>query len=422
MSPTTLPPVPPGPPGEPPAPPAPPGAAPKIRAVVVEDSAYNRRVITGILESSGEVEVVGKASDGEAGLQQVLSLRPDIICLDLEMPRMDGFTFLRILMSRQPTPVIVVSSQAQKANVFKALEFGALDFVAKPSPAISSELLKIRDELLSKVALVRSLKMAPLKERAAARSLRGDSIPMPVLRAPAVPGAPPSQSGSGAVVVGGVAGGAAPVQGGSGAFAVVAPAPEGPAPTPEELVLLAIGASTGGPPAIQQILQGIEIGFAGAILVTQHMPERFTRAFAQRLDRLLGHAVYEAEDGMVVRQGGVYVSPGDASMGVHREGAAAVLRLSRAERRYVPSIDYMLNTAALLFGRRLMAAILTGMGTDGTEGVAAVRRAGGRVVAESRETAVVYGMPGAAVESGQVEQILPLGRLVETARTFLHRR
>jgi two-component system chemotaxis response regulator CheB len=195
-----------------------------------------------------------------------------------------------------------------------------------------------------------------------------------------------------------------------------------PPPAPEALNVLCLGASTGGPPAVQQILQGIETGFTGAILVTQHMPGRFTKAFAQRLDRLLGHTVVEAEEAMPLRSGWVYITPGESSLGVFREGAAAVVRLSSEARRYVPSLDYMLSTAAALFGKRCMAAVLTGMGNDGIEGVAAVARAGGKVVAEARETAVVYGMPAAAVETGHVQEVLPLGRIVESARAFLWRR
>ena len=201
---------------------------PPIRLLVVDDSAYNRRNIADVFATYPEVEVVGKAADGEEALRLATLLKPDVITLDLEMPRMDGFTFLRILMSRRPTPVLVVSGWGAKENVFKALELGALDFIVKPSRQLSPDLRSIRDELVNKVKLVTQLKMLPLQERALQTNVPGrrPSGTMPVVTMPVAP---------------------------DGADGVVLP-PFGPAPP----VVIAIGASTGGPPALQQVITSLD--------------------------------------------------------------------------------------------------------------------------------------------------------------------
>src|SRR5262245_15452955 len=219
-----------------------------IRVVVIDDSAFNRQTITAMLESSPGIEVVGRAADGEEGLRQVFQLNPDVITLDLEMPKMDGFAFLRILMSRRATPVIVISGYATKENVFKALELGALDFVAKPSRTITPELKGIKDELVAKIRLVTQLRVVTLTERAV-KTQRVGTL--------------------------------------SGMFPALTTQKPGPVgrrdgvPPPR---LIAIGASTGGPPAIHQLLGGLDVTLQVGVVVTQHMPTKFTRAFAERLD------------------------------------------------------------------------------------------------------------------------------------------
>src|SRR5262245_21107804 len=238
-----------------------------IRILVIDDSAYNRQTITAMLEGTPGLQVVGRAGDGEEGLKQAFALQPDVITLDLEMPKMDGFSFLRFLMARQPTPVIIISGYATRENVFKALELGALDFVAKPSRTITPELRTIQEELLTNVRLVTRLRMVHLTARAARSRTAGTM---------------------------------------SGAFAT----PPAPAPPPvsrkEGLApprLIAIGASTGGPPAINRILVNLEPTLPVGIVITQHMPAKFTRAFAERLDRTTPWSVREAEAGDAVTVG-----------------------------------------------------------------------------------------------------------------------
>jgi two-component system chemotaxis response regulator CheB len=329
--------------------------------MVVDDSAENRRLICGILASEPDVAVVAEAADGEEGLRVALRSRPDVVCLDLQMPRMDGFTFLRLLMARQPTPVIVVTSFARKADVFKALELGALDFVAKPVAGLAL----IREDLLAKIRTVRSLRMQALEQRAADAD-----------RSPARSAAP------------------------AGA-----------------LRLAVIGASTGGPPALQRLVSGLPASLPLAVVVAQHMPERFTGAFAERLGRRSDFEVGEAQEGERLVAGRALVAPGGRHLRVQGE-AGGPLRARLEEpragdgRRYCPSIDLLFESAARALGDRVCGVILTGMGSDGRAGVQAVKAAGGLTLAESKETAVVYGMPKEAIATGRVDAVLPLDSIV----------
>lgn len=340
-----------------------------LRVLVVDDSAYNRKNIADILTGGNEeVEVVGKAGDGDEALRFAAQLRPDVITLDLEMPRMDGFTFLRILMARQPTPVIVISSYSNKENVFKALELGAIDFVAKPDRQFSPDNV-IRREILSKVLLVRSLR--PLSSLGAVRH----SAPAPMRLADQ----PAARTGG----------------------------------VPRYMV--GIASSTGGPSALIDLFTRIPERFPGAILIAQHMPDKFTKTFAERLDKKGAIRVVEAQDGDLVTARRAFVCPGKMCMelvGSFGPAGQSDLRLrvmgSSSTDRYVPSADRLLKSIAGVAGSRSIGVILTGMGDDGVNGARAIRAAGGTVIAESEETAVVYGMPGAAVRAGIVSEGLAL--------------
>ncbi len=346
---------------------------PPIRLLIVDDSAYNRRNIADVFAGSSEVEVVGKAADGEEALRLATALKPDVITLDLEMPRMDGFTFLRILMSKQPTPVIVVSSYSQKENVFKALELGALDFVAKPTAQIAPDATEVREQILAKVRLVRSLRptfVPPVSSRG-----RGMSGSFAADGRPQVEGAPQSTQ------------------------RYVAPKH-----------LVAIASSTGGPSALLEIFGKMPVTWSGGLVVAQHMPDKFTRTFAERLDKKGPVRCSEGQDGDAVARLTGFVCPGRQCMEVVLVGNEYRLRVGPATSndRYVPSADRLLKSAAAAAGPRAVGVILTGMGDDGVEGAKAIREAGGTVIAESQETAVVYGMPGAAVRAGVPSRVLPL--------------
>ncbi len=343
-----------------------------LRVLVVDDSAYNRKTIAEMLESEPGIRVVGRAFDGEEGLKLATQIRPDLITLDIEMPRMDGFTFLRILMAQQPTPVIVVSSHSRKDEVFQALELGALDFIAKPSHHIAPDLTPLRDDLIAKVNTVRMLRALPR------------------------PGGKP----------------------------VPAPATTEPAPQllPVDRVVC-LGASTGGPPALESVFRAVVPPPSTALLVAQHMPEKFTRAFADRLNRMVALEVQEAEEGVPLVAGHAFVAPGGRHMVVDRDTSGAFVRLVEPESvdRYVPSIDRLLISAAETFGVATLAVVMTGMGSDGSRGVEAVRAAGGATVAESRESAVVFGMPKEARQTGCVDAMLDLPGIADRIATFTRR-
>lgn len=347
-----------------------------IRLLVVDDSAYNRRNIAEVFANEADVEVVGKAADGEEALKLATLLKPDVITLDLEMPRMDGFTFLRILMAKQPTPVIVVSSYSQRENVFKALELGALDFVPKPD-RLGPEATEVRDEILQKVLMVRALRPSfvptALVRRQASGSFTADGKPTGF-------GAPPSSPG------------------------LYRP--------PRHIV--AIASSTGGPSALLTIFSKIPATTTAGFVIAQHMPDKFTRTFAERLDKRGSVRVAEAQDGELVRQQSGFVCPGRKCMEVVFSGVELRVKvgLPAGGDRYVPSADRLFKSVAPA-GHKVVGVILTGMGDDGVEGAKAIRDAGGTIVAESHETAVVNGMPGAAVRAGVANSVLPLPQIAE---------
>lgn len=333
----------------------------RIRVLVIDDSAFGRRTVTRMLETSPLVQVVDVARDGEEALRKTFELRPDLITLDLEMPRMDGFTFLRLVMGRQPTPVIVISARSGEQDVFKALDLGAVDFLAKPTAKPGPELESIQEELIRKVHALRELRIDKVRERMAATP--------PVVQ-----------------------------RGARGA---------GEAPGPR---IVGIGSSTGGPAALMRIFGALVDPPPSAILVSQHMPAGFTRGFADRIDRLTRLRAREAEDGDEPTPGTVLVAPGGRHLELELARGRVVVRLSArsADDKYAPSVDRMLASAAKHYGPDLLAVVLTGMGDDGRRGVLAVKQAGGSVIAESEETAVIFGMPQQAIRTGVVDAVLPL--------------
>lgn len=345
-----------------------------IRIVVVDDSAFNRRTITKMLDSEPGIEVVGYASDGEEALRKVFDLKPDLITLDLEMPRMDGFTFLRILMNNRPTPVIVVSARSEEEDVFKALEFGAVEFVSKPSARISPDLVNIRKGLVQKVFAAAGTDMKKVLGRS--------TINPSVARGTPQAQAPKARSES----------------------RVLHKSVEGKAS------VVVIGASTGGPPALQKVLADIDHLQSVAVIVAQHMPSGFTRAFADRLNRFCTMEIREAQTGDTVQPQRVLIAPGGKNLFLVRHGRDVVVQLkeTNSEYRYVPSVDALFQSAAGIFAKDLLGVVLTGMGNDGASGAQSIRKAGGQVLAESEETSVVYGMPKEAIATGCVDRELPL--------------
>ena len=336
-----------------------------VRVLVIDDSAYNRRTIIKLLEEIPGVTVVGYACNGEEGLRKFFDLQPDLVTLDLEMPRIDGFGFLRIVMQNRPTPVIVISSLADDENVFKAMELGAVDFVAKPTSRISPELVNIRDDLLAKVMETARTDMNKVLRRPSARDR-------------------------------------------------VREAATGPMPTPiprsNGLGQIVIGASTGGPPALQSLLSSITDPLPLGIAISQHMPPVFTRAFAERLNKFCALEVKEAQMGDLMLPGRVLIAPGGKNLTfqVRAGNVVALVEDPPPNQRYTPSVDVMFKSASDVFGANLLGVVLTGMGNDGARGVERIKEQGGQVLAESEESSIVFGMPKEAIATGKVDKVLPL--------------
>jgi two-component system chemotaxis response regulator CheB len=329
---------------------------PRIRVLVIDDSAFSRRTIIRMLERSPLVEVADWAPDGQDALAKALENDYDLITLDLEMPRMDGFTFLRMLMARKPTPIIVVSGRGDNQDVFKALELGAVDFVAKPTPRATPELATIEQELIRKVHSIRELRLDRVVRPKAEK-------PRPKVRASLRPHR-----------------------------------------------VVAIGSSTGGPTALLRLFSDFRAPPPCAFVVSQHMPPGFTASFARRLDTTTPFRAREAEPGMPVEEGVIMVAAGGSHLEFDSQGEAVVARLvpRSPNERYAPGVDRMFRSAAKQWGSDLLAVVLTGMGDDGAAGATDVKRAGGNVIVESAETAVIFGMPQQAIRLGAVDAVLPL--------------
>lgn len=331
------------------------------KVLIVDDSAYTRQMIKRILEQETGLEVVGIASDGIDAMAKTLRLKPDIITLDFEMPEMDGFSFLRWLMRERPTPVIMVSSHNDSKTVFKALELGAVDFIAKPTKRASVELQSIEKDLVRKVRGIKDIRLDILSKNL---ELLTKEEPVSAPLEPRLGGMP----------------------------------------------VVAIGSSTGGPAALQIVLTRLPADLPAAVIVSQHMPKGFTGPLSERLNRLAEVRIREARDMDALEPGNVFICPGGFHMGVKRKGSKSVVVLKEGKLtdKYIPSVDYMMLSAANTFGTNTVGVVLTGMGNDGKDGVVEIRAKGGYTIAESEESAVVFGMPGEAIKTGAVASVLPI--------------
>ena len=337
----------------------------RIKVLVVDDSAFYRQTISGILKTSPRLSVVGTVSNGSEAIRFVGRTPPDVITLDLEMPTMDGFTFLRWLMTNMPIPVVVISSRSESSNVFQALEWGAVDFLAKPTQRASLEIMKLQDELISKVETAASVSTKKLQHKYRAESLSAAVTPSPAAHDPGGP------------------------------------------------QVVAIGASTGGPPAVQSIITKLPKDFPCAVVVAQHMPPGFTLYFAERLARSSQLPVKEGAQGDRVEAGKVYISPGGYHMQLRsvRNGVQIDLVPRTDSDKYTPSVDRMMISAAEVYAGRILGILLTGMGSDGKLGMKTIKEKGGATIAEAEETSVVFGMPKEAIAIGVIDKVLPLHRI-----------
>lgn len=332
-----------------------------IRVLIVDDSATARAVLSDILSSDSGIEVVGTASDAFVARDKIVELRPDVICLDVEMPRMDGITFLKKLMHYMPLPVVMVSSLTQSGakTTLEALEAGAVDFVAKPHSHIYDGKDEMRDELISKI---KAAAKAKIHKRTLADTQQANTTSL--------------------------------------------------AQTTNKIV--AIGASTGGTEALKDVLMALPRNAPGTVIV-QHMPANFTPLFAQRLNTLCLMEIREAKNGDSIIPGVALIAPGDYHMVVRRSGARYYVEIGNGEKvsGHRPSVDVLFNSVAKIAGANAIGVILTGMGSDGAKGLFAMKNAGANTIGQDEASCVVYGMPKVAYEIGAVEKQLPLNRVAD---------
>lgn len=355
-----------------------------IKVLVVDDSASARRALSGLLTADPGITVIATAEDPFVAAARMRDALPDVILLDLELPRMDGLTFLQKIMAQHPIPVVVCSSHSEAGSraAFRALEIGACEVLGKPD--LGSD--QARQE--AQVRLVDAV-------RAAAQSVhlprfRSAGRPAPEPRKPAALAPGPKLTAD-----------------------AILPPPRPGAPVPDKLMpLVAIGASTGGTQALAELLPRLG-PHTPPVVIVQHMPEKFTRAFATRLDGLCAMRVAEAEDGDRPEQGSVLVAPGDRHMVIRRQGRG--YRVDLAEGPYVarhrPSVDVLFRSVAIAAGRSALGILMTGMGDDGARGLAEMRTAGARTLAQDEASSVVWGMPGEAMRLGAADRAVPLDRL-----------
>lgn len=338
----------------------------KIRVLIVDDSALVRRLLTEILQQDRAIEVVGTAADPYMAREKIKQLNPDVLTLDVEMPKMDGVTFLRNLMRLRPMPVVMVSTLTEKGSeiTLDALELGAVDFVSKPKVDIAHSLADYGDEIVAKVKMASTARVRELKtvvERNTA-----DAV-LPVSRAKHFK-------------------------------------------TTDKLI--ALGASTGGTEAIREVLELMPAD-SPAIVITQHIPEAFSKPFSERMNRCSQMKVVQAEDGDQIVPGCAYIAPGDRHLMIERDGARFRCRLSDgpAVNRHRPSVDVMFRSVAQNIGPNAIGVLMTGMGNDGAQGMLEMKQAGAYTLAQDEASCVVWGMPGEAVALGCVDEQASLRKM-----------
>lgn len=335
-----------------------------IKVLIVDDSALMRALLTEIIGGAADLEVVGSAPDAIAAREMIKSLNPDVLTLDVEMPKMDGLEFLERLMKLRPMPVVMISALTARGSevTLKALELGAVDFVAKPRAESITLLQAYADEIQSKI---RAAHGARLNRRSAATALLRAEVPL---------------AGVSSRVL--------------------------------NDRLIAIGASTGGTEAIKEVLVRLPAQVPGIVMV-QHMPETFTPSFAKRLDSLGALRVIEAQGGERIQPGHAYLAPGHSHLTVKKSGAGWVTELAQSEpvNRHRPAVDVLFNSVAKEVGRNAIGVILTGMGKDGAAGMLAMHQAGAWNIGQDQESCVVYGMPREAAQVGAVDEVVSLNNV-----------
>lgn len=344
---------------------------PGIKVLVVDDSAFMRHIISNILGTSPDIEVIGTAKNGQEAIEKTVQLRPDVVTMDLEMPVLDGLQALGYIMSECPTRVVMLTGaeSEQGDTTMTAFQYGAVDFIQKPSGAISLDMEKIRDDLIKKIiaaARVEVNKLGFIEEKLIKKER---SIPL-------------SRTRSKKIII--------------------------------------IGSSTGGPRALQQVIPLLPSTLDASVLVVQHMPPVFTKSLAQRLDSQSMIRVKEAVEGDVIKPGTVFIAPGDFHMTIRQQKIngelSEVIALTKSDKvqGVRPSVDVLLESATPIYGQNSLGVILTGMGSDGSDGIKKLKKAGGKVIAEDESTCVVYGMPRSVIEQKLADYILPINKIAQS--------
>ncbi|MBD3404440.1 chemotaxis-specific protein-glutamate methyltransferase CheB [candidate division GN15 bacterium] len=359
----------------------------QIRVVVVDDSAFMRKAISMMLESDPAIKVIGTARDGEEGVDKVRRLKPDLVTMDIEMPRMDGLAALREIMTKCPTPVMMISSITTEGAeaTLEALELGAVDFIPKQSSYVSLDIVKIRDGLLLKIKDIVKRKhrlMAQFRSRQFSR------LATRTVEAPPKPRDYTHVSTDRPRVVG---------------------------KRFHHFDIVAIGSSTGGPPALQKLIPALPANLPVGIVIAQHMPPMFTRSLADRLNNLSRVTVREAVDNEMLEPGTVLIAPGGQHLTVRKRGTKAVIHISEEpkETLYHPCVDVLFNSVADAFGKASLGIMLTGMGSNGVIGAKNLKSKGGVVIAQNEESCVVYGMPRAVIEAQLADHVAAIDRIAD---------
>lgn len=346
----------------------------KIRVLIIDDSVLIRKILTEILNSSPDIEVVGAAADPLIAREMIKQLHPDVLTLDIEMPHMDGITFLRNLMRLRPTPVVMISTLTEKGAevTLEALTLGAVDFIAKPKVDVVSTLNNYADEIIGKVKMAAQANVSSNNRAFKTRESDRTSAKVNLKAEPVKKRADSNK------------------------------------------IIIAVGASTGGTEAIKVVVKGLPAD-TPPIVITQHLPAAFSESFVRHIDLITAMTACIPKNGQTVEAGHIYLAPGDRHMTVIREGTGYAIRLQDGEpvNRHKPAVDVMFSSVAQSAGAHAVAVLLTGMGADGAIGMKEMHDAGAKTVIQDEQTSVVWGMPGAAYKLGCTDYVLPLEAIAE---------
>ncbi len=345
----------------------------KFRVLVVDDSAFMRKVLESIFTVDGGFQVIGQAKDGREAISLAESLKPDVITMDLNMPHMDGLQATAQIMTTNPRPIVIVSSESKEGaeSTLKALEYGAIDFVAKSSGGIDLDMQSVKDELLRKVRMASKVRVVRTASRVAA-----------ALQAPPKAGAATSPRPA-----------AVPVANATASIDMRFP-------------VVVVAASTGGPATVMRLAPGFTKDFPAAVLLVQHMPAAFTRQYAVQLAEFTGIRVKEAEGNEPIQPGTLYICPGGQHLRVSPTGRMQLDGATGRIEGYLPNIDVTMESVAAFAGTMSIGVVLTGMGSDGARGAKAIKAAGGYVLAQDEATSVIFGMPAETIKCGATDQVL----------------